>query len=738
MKKTYLIALAVTSLLVACSTKPQTSPNASSTDAIKAVAITADHDETEIVVGYRSAEDLDEILQALGGGQVLERIDVLKAALIKLPEGLDPSHALGKLASTRPKGLRYAQPNYLHPLPQPASPPEAVSVNDPLEDRKWDHEVMQAQEAWETDVDGEGTKPDGSGVVIAVVDTGIDGTHPDLAGAFVNGYDATGCFTGDTIPPGADATQGFLIHGTHVAGIAAARGNNGQGVAGVAHAAKIMDIKVFCGSYTSDWTIAKGIVAAITDSDGDGIVPDVITMSLGGKGYGQVMKDAVDAALTGYEPYSGMALPAYDDGTAGGVAGDGIPDRTATITVAMANSEQDELFYPAGYPGIIAVGATDPYDQQAYFSTRGAHISVSAPGVDILSTWPTWHRDPTGKPYLYFRISGTSMATPQVAGAVALVKQFLPGASAYEVRRLLESTADDIGEEGFDHGTGWGRINLKKLVDKVAEVIAGESELEAGGTATVKVTTKNIADLDFDGVLGSEGDGPVPLEAVDVQLIRDGIVKYMAKTNADGIALFPEIAPGEYQVLVAGQDITDWASLPIWPYERVSWDADEDPTNGVTLGTLVVRAGSNYADPSSLEATLNTNELTIEISWVGGGDLDLAVYEYDPAQGTGVWNTPKTGGLWGDFSEDDVGDDPTYAVETYTLKDVHYPAEYYYFSIDATNATLGTTVTITMKINGVTKSFGPIPITPGSDAWSNFFALLFDYLEGFDNAPTVY
>jgi len=254
-------------------------------------------------------------------------------------------------------GLRYVQPNYKHPLPEPQRA-AVLSLNDPLEDR---------------------------GVVIAVVDTGIDGTHPDLAGAFVNGYDATGCLwwlPGNVIPPGYDATEGEFIHGTHVAGIAAARGNNGHGVAGVAHNATLMDLKVFCGPFTDDFTIAQAIWAAIADWDGDGVVPDVITMSLGGKGYAQVLKDAIDSALTGYNVVTGVALPNYDDGTGGGTPGDGVPDRTATLTVAMANSSQDEVFYPAGYPGIIAVGATNAADEKADFSTSGGQ----APPVQVIVT----------------------------------------------------------------------------------------------------------------------------------------------------------------------------------------------------------------------------------------------------------------------------------------------------------------------------------------------------------------
>ena len=691
-------------------------------------------------MGYEERENLDALLSLLGGGQVVKELPELKAALIELPAGMEAGQALGKLKRERLSGLRYVQPNYTHPYPTPVENAATLSLNDPLLAQKWDHDIMQAADAWATEIGG--NYPTGAGVVVGVVDTGIDGTHPDLAGGFAFGWDAVGCSTSGAIPPGMDASMG-QTHGTHVAGIAAARGDNGQGVAGVAPEATLMDLQVFCGGSTTDFVIAEAVIAAIYDLDGDGVVPDVITMSLGGKGYSQVVKDALDSAMTGYNVVTGDVISGYDDGTSGGVAGDGVPDRTVTVTVAMANSSQDEVFYPAGYPGVIAVGATNARDEKAGFSTSGSHISVAAPGVDILSTWPTWYMDPTGRPYLYFRISGTSMATPQVAGAVALVKQFLPGATGYEVRRLLETTADDIGPAGFDPETGWGRINLKALVDEVANVVGGAST-EQGAVAAVRVLTKNAYDSNFDGVIDTS-DERMPIPAVDVQLLQGGEVRYLAKTNDDGLAYFVNIAPGTYDVMVAGQDITDGLSMAIWPHERTSWDADGDASNGVTLGQLSVTAGDDFASASAspLEAELNTTfEVTLE--WTGGGDLDLAVLEYDPASFGAAWSTAKTGALWGSFSGDDDGSNSASASETYTLADTHYTSLaswWYQISIDATNAAVGTTATLTLTMNGITKSSGPIPVTPGTTANDNDFPIslnLFFSGAGFDNWLTVY
>ena len=725
MKRTLWISLVLALGLLAACNQQASAPNPMAKAETPRVKITAAHDPETLVVGYENEADLEAILETLGGGKVKGQIPELKAALIELPPGLDAEHALGKLAAAKPAGLRYAEPNFLVFAPRPveAAAPGVMGGGDPLEPQKWDHEVMQAEAAWQTKINGE--RPSGAGVVIAIVDTGIDGNHPDLSGKFVWGYDASGCLNQGTpgpIPPGADATEQKLYHGTHVAGIAAARGENGIGVRGVAPDALLMDIKVFCEASASYWTIAYGVYAAIADLDGDGVVPDVINMSLGGKGYHQLFKDVLSMALTGFNPYTGAALPGYDPNQ------DGIPEKSAVVVVAMGNSEMDEYHYPAGYPGIIAVGATNPYDEKTYFSTSGHHISVSAPGIEILSTWPTWARDASGRPYLYYRISGTSMATPQVAGAAALVKQFYPEATPYEVRRLIETTADDIGPPGFDRGTGWGRINLKRLVD----AIATGTKPEPGGTAMVLVSAANFLDQDGDGV----PETPVPIGAVDVQLVKDGLVRYLAKTDASGLATFFEIEPGTYRVLVAGQDITDWTTLALWPYERVSWDADGDPENGVTPGELEVKAGSSLLQPSLLFATLNTEKLEVEIRWIGGGDLDLAVYEFDPASGAYVWSTAKTGGLWGSFAADAASENSEVA-ERYTLNPLHYPAMRYRFSVDATRATTSALLTFTLRINGVEKSYGPIVIPAGSTPEENATRLA-NELKGFSNEVAVY
>jgi hypothetical protein len=265
---------------------------------------------------------------------------------------------------------------------------------------------------------------------------------------------------------------------------------------------------------------------------------------------------------------------------------------------------------------------------------------------------------------------------------------------------------------------------------------------------------------------------------VDVQLLQDGVVRYQAKTSivcladpctwADlrASAFFNQIAPGTYDVLVAGQDITDWMSWAWWPQERVG--------NALAVGALTVLPGMTVNQtapvvghrPATYSTTLNST-MTVSLTWTGGGDLDLAVREFNPDADPGLpvapafqWRGVKAdpggpgaapiaaGGLWGTFSADST--DGT-VPETYTLNLAHYPspaAGRYWISINARNATVGTTAFLEITLNGVTMRSGPIPITPGSAVSSapvvcnHNCARIFSYIYAarlaFDNFVTIY
>ncbi|HEY9765642.1 MAG TPA: S8 family serine peptidase, partial [Chroococcales cyanobacterium] len=188
------------------------------------------------------------------------------------------------------------------------------------------------------------------------------------------------------------------------------------------------------GGNGSDAGVAEGITWAADHG------AEIISLSLGGPEESKVMKDAVDYAAA----------------------------KGTLVVAAMGNAGNGEKSYPAAYPGVLAVGATDEKDEAAEFSQYGEWISVSAPGVAIYSTFPTYKVDMNeyGYPQNYAALDGTSMATPAVAGLAALVKSMYPGLDAAGIRKRIEKSADDRGDTGFDAHFGHGRVNALRALSK--------------------------------------------------------------------------------------------------------------------------------------------------------------------------------------------------------------------------------------------------------------------------------
>lgn len=295
--------------------------------------------------------------------------------------------------------------------------------NDPQFKDQWHHTNVQSVEAWKQ---GQGN----SDFILSIVDTGVDFNHPDLKAKMLPGY--------NTVDDNTDVDDGNG-HGTHCAGIAAAITNNGVGVAGMAPNVKILPIQVLSkqgsGSYAS---VAAGIVKAAD------MGAKVISMSLGGPSSSAVIDDAVQHALA----KGAILIAASGNGAHGSDAN----------PVARPS-------YPAATKGVMAVGATDISDKAARFTQAGPWLSVTAPGVNILATFPTKPSQMPGTNY--GAISGTSMATPLVAGLAAAVWSKYPSLNATQLRAHLEATADDMGPAGFDILFGHGRINAARAMATV-------------------------------------------------------------------------------------------------------------------------------------------------------------------------------------------------------------------------------------------------------------------------------
>jgi serine protease len=278
--------------------------------------------------------------------------------------------------------------------------------SDPNRPQQWSLTKLKADEAWK--------KSTGAGVTVAVIDTGVDARHPDLAGNVLNGYDATT----DKAGPSSDGHG----HGTHVAGTIAAVTGNGVGVSGTAPDVKILPVKVLGangGGNMSD--AAEGIIWA-TDNGAQ-----VVNLSLGSTTKVTAVTNAIKYARS-----KGV---------------------TVIAAVGNARTSGSPVSYPAADAGVIAVAATGADDRVAVYSTAGGFVDVAAPGTNILSTFPTSR----GTGYKY--MSGTSMAAPHVAAAAALLKSANRALTPDQIEAALEKTATDLGTPGFDDDYGNGRID---------------------------------------------------------------------------------------------------------------------------------------------------------------------------------------------------------------------------------------------------------------------------------------
>lgn len=279
---------------------------------------------------------------------------------------------------------------------------------------------VDAVEAW--DAIGASGAATGGPATVAVLDSGVDNDHPDIADKVLAYANFTDGETGDD----------NYGHGTHVAGIIAAN-HNAEGVAGVCPTCSILDVKVLNDTgYGSTSAIAKGINWAVESG------AKVINMSLGQRTSSRTLETAVNNA--------------WNEG--------------AVIVAAAGNTGTTAKIYPAAYTNVIAVAATDNNDAKASFSTHGAKwVDVAAPGVNVYSTFPNhpfYLAEQYGRSQGYDVANGTSMASPIVAGVAALVWNSQTGATHTSVRGKIQSTADKIS------GTGsyWahGRVNAFKAV----------------------------------------------------------------------------------------------------------------------------------------------------------------------------------------------------------------------------------------------------------------------------------
>lgn len=358
----------------------------------------------ELIIDYNPAATEEQIAAMLASINAVEvdRLPQIHAMLIKVPESLrEPEVAQAALRRSAQAQLAFGTYVEENTVSQIEWVPNDYYYNLGYQWGLYDYAGTYAYIAWDM------STRRGAGVIVAVLDTGIDLSHPEFAGQLVPGWD----FVNDDNSPYDDHN-----HGTHVSGVIAARTNNGTGIAGMAPLAKIMPVKVCnAGGSCASWFTAAGIIHA-TDNRAN-----VINMSLRWHTPSSTLEGAVNYALS----------------------------RNVVVVAAAGNDYDTAYNYPASYPGVISVAAHDVNGTHASFSTYNDRVTVSAPGVDIFSTVAGGYQGGW---------NGTSMASPHVAGVAALLISARVATTPATVREAIICGAMDAGAAGYDNEYGWGWV----------------------------------------------------------------------------------------------------------------------------------------------------------------------------------------------------------------------------------------------------------------------------------------
>lgn len=452
------------------------------------------------------------------------------------------------------------------------------------------------------------SKNTGKGVNVAILDTGVDYDHPDLAGNIAGGINYAGGWwkDGSTNKAYWDDKYG---HGSYCAGIVAALNNN-IGVVGVAPGARLWAVKVLGDNgygYISD--IIQGIEWCVDNG------MDIASMSFGAAEYSESLANACNAACN-----AGVLLVA-----------------------AAGNEKGGPVIYPAAYKSVIAVSATNTNDVIADFSSTGPEVELAAPGVDIKSTYTNGQ---------YAIGSGTSMACPHVAGAAALAWAADPSLTAEQLRIRLQQTAEDLGAAGRDNLYGYGLVNAAAAAqaadihDVAVTAIAAPSSVFAGDTVAIDVTVQNQGTFGetFDVVLT---DNTTTIDTQSMSLAASTSATVGFSWNTTGAK------PGSHTLKATGGPVaneTDTADnsrsatvtvkMPAAPVTDIAITAVTAPSSviqgdPVSVGVTIENAG-NKDVKSNITVTLSddTDGITIGTQTITGG-LDAG----DSSTVNFSWNT---------------------------------------------------------------------------------------------------
>lgn len=521
---------------------------------IQAESILANEKETEILVQYKPGSRDKRSLSSTDGSLLVKKtVSTGPDILIVTPQdGVDSSSVIEKIR--KDSSVIRIEKNIKRKL--------HTIPNDPGYVDQWGLKTIRAEKAWTN------MSPSKKSIIVAVIDSGVELSHSDLQDKVIPG--------GYNFILGSDYIYDENGHGTVVSGIIAAKTNNGLGIAGVVGTVDVRILPLQVANYAGD-SYLSDVIRAIDYAIAKGA--DVINLSLGSNSYSAVENDAVQRAI-----------------------------QAGVTVIASAGNDGNSLYsFPASYDNVISVGAIDRTEQVSNFSNFNDKVTVVAPGEDIYSC--SLYNS-------YSNHSGTSFSAPMVTGIAAVLRAIEPSIQPKEVKHILETSAQDRGEIGWDYRYGYGIANMDDAIKQVSYIPVDGISLEPanlrqaiGETKTLIVSfiplkasiqtlswisdNSAVAEVDERGVVSAVGIG----QALIIAISEDG-----GKTATCNVTVENEEFNG---ILWVGKDSV--SSDKKW---RIVFNAPLED-DGIRKGAIYVIDEQGEEYPTEMTIGNERNEVSI-------------------------------------------------------------------------------------------------------------------------------